>query len=287
MGIDFHGLHFLNYCCSNKPFGRTVTLGRQSLTMAKYFLQYGTFCEQLLKDRFGASEVQSYDASGYEGATHIADFNLPIQGEQYDTVIDCGTLEHVFDIAQALRNVSALCSVGGQIIHVSPASNFCGHGFWQISPEMFFSLYSERRGFTGTEVFMADLKNHSYWFKVKPPSDGNRVEVRSSNPLYIMCRTHKQRASDAPVQQSDYVDAWQSNPASSSRLSLWLRKRPWLFRLAYSMRVALSSFRRQFHIRLNSRNPDLLRVRIPTIDGRGTVAHPFNLYAKMLGLWKP
>jgi hypothetical protein len=264
MGIDFHGLHFLGYCASERPLGKTVTIGRQSLTMPKYFLRYGKFCESLLKANLGASVIHSYDASEYEGATHVADFNLPVSGERYDTVIDCGTIEHIFDIAQAFRNIAALCATGGQIIHVSPASNFCGHGFWQISPETFFSFYSERRGFTNTEVFFADLKNQSNWFKVKPPSEGRRVEIRSHHQLYLLCRTTKQAENNlAPVQQSDYITQWEQTVPVRSRFVSLLRERPRLYTPAYKARVYLASVTKGFRTRLNSRNPNLTRVRIP------------------------
>jgi SAM-dependent methyltransferase len=264
MGIDFHGLHFLGYCAAERPFGKTVTIGRQSLTMPEYFLRYGKFCESLLKSNLGASVVDSYDASDYEGATHVADFNLPVSGEKYDTVIDCGTIEHVFDIAQALRNIAALCAPGGQIIHVSPASNFCGHGFWQISPETFFSFYAERRGFTNTEVFLADLSNHSHWFKVKPPSNGQRVEVHSSRQLYIMCRTIKEHDSDSPVQQSDYVVQWRQEPATPRPWVAWLKQRPMLYRPAYRLRVYGQFLKQKYRTGLNAHNPNLIKIKIPT-----------------------
>jgi hypothetical protein len=264
MGIDFHGLHFLDYCAAERPFEKTATIGRQSLTMPKYFLRYGQFCETLLQTQFGSSLVHSYDASGYEGATHVADFNLPVSGEKYDTVIDCGTIEHVFDIAQAFRNISSLCAVGGQIIHVSPASNFSGHGFWQLSPETFFSFYSERRGFQGTEVLFANVRNHSHWFKVKAPSNGNRVEVHSRAQLYLLCRTTKQSDIDAPVQQSDYVAQWEQRALVRSPFVTWLRERPWLYIPAYRARVYVASIIKNHRTRLNSLNPNLSRFKIPS-----------------------
>ena len=48
-------------------------------------------------DFLGATKVESFDNSDYEQATHIADMNLPIEGaETYDTVLDAGTLEHIY-----------------------------------------------------------------------------------------------------------------------------------------------------------------------------------------------
>jgi len=66
-------------------------------------------------------------------------------------------MEHVFNASQGLKNVTRLCAPGGQIIHSLPANNFCNHGFWQFSPELFFSLYSDKNGYSETEIFLADV----------------------------------------------------------------------------------------------------------------------------------
>jgi hypothetical protein len=210
MGIDVHGLNFLRYAAKKKALGRVATIGRQSLMVRSAQIGEETFCEQFLTSHFGAQVVHSYDYSDYEGATHIVDMNKPlITEERYDTVIDCGTTEHIFNVSQALKNVSLLGASGAQIIHVVPANNFCGHGFWQFSPEVFFSLYSETNGYKATEVFLANLKNNRSWFAVEEPENGERAIVVSSSPLYVMCRTSKAwEITSVSVQQSDYVHSW-------------------------------------------------------------------------------
>jgi 2-polyprenyl-3-methyl-5-hydroxy-6-metoxy-1,4-benzoquinol methylase len=55
---------------------------------------------------------------------------------KYDTVIDSGTLEHIFKAPEALEYCLLLCKPGGQILHMLPSNNWCGHGFWQFSPEL-------------------------------------------------------------------------------------------------------------------------------------------------------
>ncbi|MGI9308537.1 MAG: hypothetical protein ACR2P6_04695, partial [Gammaproteobacteria bacterium] len=167
-------------------------------TVARYILsagtnyQHKTYCDNILLNYLGASSVDSVDNSDYQNASIVHDMNLPVPAKYeatYDTVIDGGVIEHIYNIPQALSNCSALCKPGGQIIHIAPANNFCGHGFWQISPELFFSLYSEENGYTNTEVYLADLTNLKTWFKVKPPSDGYRVDVHGKTPLYALVRT--------------------------------------------------------------------------------------------------
>jgi len=221
MGIDVHAVNFLRYVTKKRKLGRVATIGRQSLLVPRRELarvlgvswkdtKLGLYSEELLKKHFGATVIDSYDYSDYEGATHVVDLGRPIVPEQqYDTIIDCGTTEHVFDVPQVLRNLSSLCAPGGRIIHVLPANNFCGHGFWQFSPELFFSLYSDASGYCGTEVFLADLRDKSKWFEVEQPKNGRRAEVTSSSPLYVMCMTTKLgEVFPDNIQQSDYVHYW-------------------------------------------------------------------------------
>lgn len=168
------------------------------------------YCEELLRAHFGALEVESYDNSDYEKATHIIDMNKPIDiNNAYDTVIDFGCLEHIYNAPQALRNVTSMCRSGGQILHVLPSNDFCGHGFWQFSPELFFSLYSKANGYQETQVFVAHTLRGNHWYEVKQPSNGKRAMVCGRNQ-YIVVRTVKGTFfSHDNVQQSDYLVVWE------------------------------------------------------------------------------
>ncbi len=267
MGIDAHALHCLDYAGLFGAFGRTVTLGRQNVFIKPRRLEakFGarldwksqTYCEGLLETCFGATKVDSIDRSNYEKASVIFDMNEPLPAgfAEYDTVIDFGTSEHVFNISQALNNIIRLCRQGGQILHVSPANNFCGHGFWQFSPELFFSLYSEQNGFRDTEVFVAGRKTTGVWYKVKKPRAGERVPLGSREKLYVICRTVLQkklagRALD--VQQSDYVARWEEGVAPADRqqsdaFNAWLHRR-----------ILHKYFRTPSRF-----NPNLIRLQVP------------------------
>jgi hypothetical protein len=252
MAIDIHVLNFLRYASKKKGLGRVATIGRQALMSPQSQLanmmripgntELGPFCEEFLTKHFDAKFVDSYDYSNYEGASYVVDMNKPVVSEkQYDTIIDCGCVEHIYNVPQALKNISLLCASGGQIIHVLPANNFCGHGFWQFSPELFFSVYSKANGYSETEVFLADLRNQSQWFEVKQPKNGERAEVISKSPLYVLCRTFKTSSdfSHENVQQSDYVHTWEQDsraPRNQNEIiravKRIIKKNPLLHRLA-------------------------------------------------------
>ena len=243
MGIDIHGLHFLRFASTRQPFGRVATIGRQAIHIPKHTMlkligakdeeQSWPYCESTLMKHFGASLVHSFDNSGYEGATFIHDFNTPITNhETYDTVIDFGSLEHIYNVPQAFANVSALCAVGGQILHALPANNQCGHGFWQFSPELFYSLYSGANGYKETCVFLANVVDETHWYEVKPPTHGGRAEVISPTPLVVLARTNKVGPLRQDVQQSDYAHVWKHGSVEDG-LKDTVRRWPFLFRIAF------------------------------------------------------
>lgn len=274
MGIGYHGLQFLRFAAKQAQFGRVATIGRQELFLQKEEVgrmvgvgeeyEHEKYCDDLLLQHFGAESVDSWDYSDYQGASHVADMNKPLKDvpSTYDTVIDAGSLEHIYNAPQALLNVTELCREGGQILHILPANNFCGHGFWQFSPELFFSLYSEINGYSATRVFLASEYRTDVWYEVLKPDNGQRANVISFTPVLVLCRTVKTgKCSHDSVQQSDYIHVWQQNeanqPQSESR-PLWRVKirsalqRSSLVDLAYVLYIKLSG-----KWSLSVRNPHL------------------------------
>lgn len=226
MGIDAHGLKFLLYTKKKKPLENVVTIGRQGIHIGENIIskiisvpptyKNDAFCEKLLIEYFGATQVDSIDNSEYEHATYIEDMNKPISKElhqKYDTVVDFGSLEHIFNVAQSFNNCSSLCRAGGQIIHILPSNQFCGHGFYQFSPALFFSLYTDRNGYADTEVFVANTSDHDQWYKVISPSQYNRALIDSIGEMYVLVRTVKKESSFShqDVQQNDYTYIWQQS----------------------------------------------------------------------------
>jgi len=258
MGISIHPFNFLRYALKRSgSFGKTATIGRLKLFVGNKYIKkmlnlseivdYGEFCEKLLLTHFGSVKVDSYDYSNYEGATFTYDLNKPppssLIGPEYlyDTIIDSGTLEHIFNIPQAFKNISNMCKIGGTILLILPTNNFCGHGFWQISPELFFSLYSDANGYTETEVFLAGDKDNKNWYKVKKPENGIRRVLTNCSPVVALVRTKKaQNFSHDTVQQSDYVHIWKGSKSKSNASPLvtkvgnFLKNYPAVYPFAHS-----------------------------------------------------
>ncbi len=100
------------------------------------------------KDGLGISSMTVLDLEG--DISH--DLNEPyLFSEQFDTVFDCGTIEHVANIGQALKTLLSFVKVGGNIAIQTVADSQMNHGFYQPSPQLFYELLSAN-GFT-TSIF--------------------------------------------------------------------------------------------------------------------------------------
>ena len=288
MGIDNHVLKFLKYSSIKKKFNLTITVGRQEIKdteenlkklLNNQYYQKSKYSEELLAGYFGSTKVDSIDNNNFEKASHIHNMNNPLPEKllkSYDTVIDGGCLEHIFNVPQALKNCSFLLKPGGQIIHILPANNFCGHGFYQFSPELFFCVYSNKNGYDETEIFLADLSDINHWYKVKKPENGKRVNVKNSNNLYILIRSVLKNSNfdHSNIQQSDYVFKWNRIEKNSNNQifikKLNLKQRIKQFPLLYEMIKSIYqiffrsiiSFTFRQSDGLNTKNPGLTKLKI-------------------------
>jgi hypothetical protein len=92
----------------------------------------------------GLGELRTLDVSAYEGAEIIADLNLPVPAElrgRFGWIVDGGTMEHVFDIRQGMKNTADMLRAGGRAVHLSPTNNYVNHGFVQLSPAFYHDYY--------------------------------------------------------------------------------------------------------------------------------------------------
>lgn len=94
----------------------------------------------------GLDTVESCDISDIDGATYVLDLNRPVPDslhDKYDLIIDSGTLEHVFDLPQVLRNLHLMLKPNGRIIFMfTPATNFVDHGYYMFSPILFYDYFT-------------------------------------------------------------------------------------------------------------------------------------------------
>jgi hypothetical protein len=117
-----------------------ITYGVQNQIKTGYKHQKNFF------EDIGFSTVHALDLYTHQNPDIIADLNKPIDEKfygKYDCVLDGGTMEHIFSPADVLYNSVRLLKVGGRIIHLNPLTGWINHGFYQISPTLYYDFYSE------------------------------------------------------------------------------------------------------------------------------------------------
>lgn len=281
MGLDINAVQFLIAARRQGiEFGDVLTIGRQDLNVYPAKMVKILAKNQLPADRFapgapdtgyaepcfkalGARNVSSLDVSRFEGAEFIHDLNLPIGPdlkEKFDLVYDGGTLEHVFNFPVALKNCMEMVKAGGSLFLHTVTNNYCGHGFYQFSPELFFRAFSAGNGFKVERMVLHVMGPYARWYEVSDPqSIQSRVELITCFPMQLLVRARRivvMPIFEMPLQQSDYVPRWRGSPGSASpgspasggrlygahrsRLAGWL---PGLARLLNVLRIGLGLLR--------------------------------------------
>jgi len=273
MGLDVNALRFLvDAKKSGIDLGDTITIGRLHINVyprkvVQLFKKHGIPYESILANplefsepcfqALGAKSISSLDASDYEGATFVHDLNQPLPSnlkERFDTVFDGGTLEHVFNFPQGVRNCMEMLRVGGRFYIHTCANNACGHGFYQLSPELFYRVFSPENGFEVERMIVHMIGPYNRWYEVEDPNKvRSRVELISFVPINIMVRAR--RTAVVPIfqkmpQQSDYVVMWKESQHQPEANRGGFIKRlqnglPGVARLLNVLKTGLEFYRRQ------------------------------------------
>lgn len=258
-------------------FGKILTIGHQSLYLHRgevaFFrkeyreafrvptspldnYRWADYCDDFLIEFLGASLVTALDASDYEGADRIHDMNDPVPESwhgQYDTVIDSGSLEHIFNIPVAFANIGTLLREGGKVFITTPANNQMGHGFYQFSPDLMFRVFSEQNGFSLRNIYLFEgkypnvefTKNHTVYRVTDPQQADGRIGVISNRPVTMMVEATKERDGTMfvnPPIQSDYVKMWNVEaglPARASTSDLFDRARSIMKRILHAFPICV------------------------------------------------
>ncbi|MDX2223957.1 MAG: class I SAM-dependent methyltransferase [Rhodospirillaceae bacterium] len=98
------------------------------------------------------------DVQEVRGGEIIQDLNEPFPDRMigaYDAVIDSGTLEHCFNVGQAIKNIASALRVGGIVNHGNPMV-MINHGFYNFSPQFYYEFYLAN-GFKILDMFAVKI----------------------------------------------------------------------------------------------------------------------------------
>ncbi|WP_152929610.1 MULTISPECIES: hypothetical protein [Serratia] len=192
MSISLSALNYLCELKKNHPIkGEVLTLGKQMV-----FFDYDTLTKVLIekniqnigtKKNFNFSQdfehlkyVEPYSRYCNDKAVFSSifgvfpkvmditdepyvdfkqDLNYKIDSgyaQKFSLILDAGTLEHIFDVFTALNNIDAMLKEEGFVVHITPAHGFLDHGYYQISPQLYYDFYSSR-GYQIQHCYLAEM----------------------------------------------------------------------------------------------------------------------------------
>lgn len=240
-----------------------ITLHRDPALALRGFMSDDSFLKSL-----GFRQIVRLDYSDFEAPDYLLDLNAPHTPEdlrqRFDTILDGGTLEHVFHLPHALRHLFEMLRPGGRVIHFSPSANHLDHGFYMFSPTLLWDYYT-------TNQFQI---NTFYIYRYRPSRD--RWEVFEYRPewlapgarwggldnamygVHVVATRTEASTGDRIPQQGWYLRRWEEAkaqgppgpgellsepPGTKARLLMDLtRHRPWLHRLACQAIVRWRAF---------------------------------------------
>lgn len=243
MAIDINNARFLIALKRNGiNFSNTATVGRQGLfiptrlipeifaeggVLPSKQINFGTaefvdFSEPFFQ-QLGCDDLATIDYSDYEGATVIQDMNKPVPDSlknRFGVLIDSGSIEHMFNVPQAIFNYMQMVKNDGYLVLVNmPVNNHAGHGFYQFSPELFFNLLTPENGFeVKTLMLAADAPFSKFYSVTRPEVAKSRIELfgNESVMLFVVAKKIKNVDSLTIPVQHDYAVAWKGNTASAA-----------------------------------------------------------------------
>lgn len=130
------------------------------------FVDYPIISDELFFTALGFRHIDCVDVLKERGDVSIIfDLNQPdilsVLDGDYDLVLDCGVMEHVFDVRRVFVHITDLLKAGGHAIHIMPGNNTFDHGFYQFSPTLFHDYYKENK-FNIKNIEVMAYKKNSY-----------------------------------------------------------------------------------------------------------------------------
>lgn len=233
MGLNVSSIKYL--ALMKQTFGVTfdkvAMLGRQDLVISDRNLQnicdllgyqnsidsvrqIDGFSENLFYKIFQSKNVDSFDYCDYEGATVSLDLNEPIPDiyeEQYDLVLDGGTLEHIFHYPVALQSAMRMCKVGGYLVLMTPTNNYNGHGFYQFSPELFLNVLNNNGFYVEDMSYIEEYGNEVYKLYRLQGISENELNTERKACMHICAKKIAATPFRLIAQQSRWEALWKKD----------------------------------------------------------------------------
>lgn len=218
-------------------------------------LSFSPHCKELhyiddltLFKSLGFNNIKSIDISSIENADIIFDLNEPIPEKywgMFDVIYDGGTLEHVFNFPQALKNIHLLLKDGGIVIHLSPSHNHVDHGYYMFSPQVFSEYYGVNRYSILTSQIFEYSPNYKRPWKFYDYRPGSLHDLNYGGfgnamlAIYLVAQKKEGSTAGVAPQQGSYDSSWHAYARRGKKEKSFVRRK--LNRLAVSLHKRFGS----------------------------------------------
>ena len=146
-------------------------------------------------------DAEVIDAAKLRGMERVVDLNFPLPAdlkERFDLVVDTGTCEHCFNVAQAFVNACEALAPGGLLVHAAPLTRI-NHGFWSFNPTIYPDFF-EDNGFE-LQMLTGVTGNIRQGFRPFDIEPFGRFDAPAGAALYVIAQRREVRALRWPVQR--------------------------------------------------------------------------------------
>lgn len=170
---------------------------------------------------FGCTDIVSIDNHGTEAALKCdlnVDVPYQLADRKFSTVINNGTAEHIFNIANVFRVMHDYCEPGGVMVHAAPFTGWIDHGFYCLQPTLFFDVAKANR-YQVVNIAVESIAKHSLVYV--RDRDEVRELVKHGIPDNTCLLVALRKMRDAPFQipqQHIYTNATQSDTTAWHQL---------------------------------------------------------------------
>jgi len=141
------------------------------------------------------------DAAVLRGMERIVDLNQPLPQDlarSFDLVVDTGTCEHCFNVAQAFVNACEALAPGGMLVHAAPMTRI-NHGFWSFNPTIYPDFF-EDNGFE-LQMLTGVTGTIREGFRPFDVDAFRRFDAPPEAALYVIAQRREVRPVKWPVQR--------------------------------------------------------------------------------------
>ncbi len=150
-------------------------------------------------DLFAPSSIVSIDMDGTPAALkYNLNYPLPVSTSRFDVVINHGTAEHVFNIAQVFASMHDRCEVNGVMIHDAPFTPWIDHGFYCLQPTLFYDL-AHANCYEVAHVSLYEIKS-GWTQRVDSRDHISQIDIPNNACLFVVYRKRYETEFCVPTQ---------------------------------------------------------------------------------------